>query len=113
VGAIGMCVTGGFALAMAVEPAVLALVVSQPGLPAPLTAAKRAAVGLDASDLAQVKERTHHGLCMLGLRFPPIGAAQPSGSPRSAASLAKPLRPSRSTPRPATRTPSPPGRMRY
>jgi dienelactone hydrolase len=62
VGAIGMCVTGGFALAMAVEPAVLAPVVSQPGLPAPITTAKRAAVGLDATDLAQVKERTHRGL---------------------------------------------------
>jgi dienelactone hydrolase len=69
VGAIGMCVTGGFALAMAVEPAVLAPVVSQPGLPAPITTAKRAAVGLDATDLAQVKERTHRGLCVLGLRF--------------------------------------------
>jgi dienelactone hydrolase len=69
VGAIGMCLTGGFALAMAVEPAVLAPVVSQPGLPAPLTAAKRAAVGLDPADLAQVKARTHQGLCVLGLRF--------------------------------------------
>jgi dienelactone hydrolase len=69
VGAIGMCLTGGFALAMAVEPAVLAPVVSQPGLPAPLTAAKRAAVGLDPTDLAQVKARTRGGLCVLGLRF--------------------------------------------
>jgi dienelactone hydrolase len=69
VGAIGMCLTGGFALAMAVEPAVLAPVVSQPGLPAPLTAAKRAAVGLDAADLTAVKARTHQGLCVLGLRF--------------------------------------------
>jgi dienelactone hydrolase len=69
VGAIGMCVTGGFALAMAVEPAVLAPVVSQPGLPAPLTARKRAAVGLDAADLAQVKARTRGGLSVLGLRF--------------------------------------------
>ena len=69
VGAIGMCLTGGFALAMAVEPAVLAPVVSQPGLPAPLTARKRAAVGLDAADLAQVKARTERGLCVLGLRF--------------------------------------------
>ena len=64
-----MCLTGGFALAMAVEPAVLASVVSQPGLPAPLTARKRAAVGLDAADLAQVKARTRDGLCVLGLRF--------------------------------------------
>jgi dienelactone hydrolase len=69
VGAIGMCLTGGFALAMAVEPAVLAPVVSQPGLPAPLTARKRAAVGLDAADLAQVKARTRGGLSVLGLRL--------------------------------------------
>jgi dienelactone hydrolase len=69
VGAIGMCVTDGFALAMAVDPAVLAPVVSQPGLPAPLTAAKRAGVGLDAADLVQVKARTGRGLCVLGLRF--------------------------------------------
>jgi dienelactone hydrolase len=69
VGAIGMCLTGGFALAMAVEPAVWAPVVSQPGLPAPLTARKRAAVGLDTADLAQVKARTERGLCVLGLRF--------------------------------------------
>jgi dienelactone hydrolase len=69
VGAIGMCLTGGFALAMAVDPTVLAPVASQPGLPAPLTAAKRAAVGLDPADLAQVKARTGRGLCVLGLRF--------------------------------------------
>jgi dienelactone hydrolase len=69
VGAVGMCFTGGFALAMAVEPAVLAPVLSQPGLPMPLTARHRAAVGLDPADLAAVKERTRHGLCLLGLRF--------------------------------------------
>jgi dienelactone hydrolase len=69
VGAIGMCLTGGFALAMAVDPAVLAPVVSQPGLPAPLTARKRAAVGLDPGELAQVKARTERGLGVLGLRF--------------------------------------------
>jgi dienelactone hydrolase len=69
VGAIGMCLTGGFALAMAVDQAVLAPVLSQPGLPAPLSARTRAALGLDASDLAQVKARTGGGLCVLGLRF--------------------------------------------
>jgi dienelactone hydrolase len=69
VGAIGMCLTGGFALAMAVEPAVLAPVVSQPGLPAPVTAAKRAAVGLEPADLTAIKAHTHGGLCVLGLRF--------------------------------------------
>ena len=69
VGAIGMCFTGGFALAMAVEPAVLAPVLSQPALPAPLTARRRAALGLDEADLARVKERTRAGLGVLGLRF--------------------------------------------
>ncbi len=69
VGAIGMCFTGGFALAMAVEPAVLAPVLSQPGLPAPVNARKRAAVGLDNADLARVKARAQRGLCVLGLRF--------------------------------------------
>lgn len=69
VGAIGMCLTGGFALAMAVEPDVLAPVLSQPGLPAPLNAHKRAALGLDPDDLTTIKERTQNGLCILGLRF--------------------------------------------
>jgi dienelactone hydrolase len=69
VGAVGMCLTGGFALAMAVEPGVIAPVVSQPGLPAPLNARKRAALGLDTDDLATITERTQHGLCVLGLRF--------------------------------------------
>lgn len=69
VGAIGMCMTGSFALAMALEPSVLAPVMSQPGLPAPLTARQRAAVGLDAADLEQVKARTAEGLRLLGLRF--------------------------------------------
>jgi dienelactone hydrolase len=58
VGAVGMCFTGGFALAMAVEPAVLASVLSQPGLPAPVNARHRAAVGLDPADLATIKART-------------------------------------------------------
>ncbi len=69
VGAIGMCFTGGFALAMAVEPAVLAPVLSQPGMPAPVTARLRAGLGLDAADLATVTGRARQGLCVLGLRF--------------------------------------------
>jgi dienelactone hydrolase len=69
VGAVGMCLTGGFALAMAVQPEVLAPVVSQPGLPAPLTADKRASLGLDPADLATIRQRAEQGLCVLGLRF--------------------------------------------
>src|SRR4051794_41089252 len=56
VGAIGMCFTGGFALAMAVEPAVVAPVLSQPSLPGGLTAAKRAALDLDPADLERIRE---------------------------------------------------------
>jgi dienelactone hydrolase len=76
VGAVGMCFTGGYALAMAVEPAVLAPVLSQPGMPAPVTPRKRAALGLDPADLASVKARASDGLCVLGLRF-----SQDKGSP--------------------------------
>jgi hypothetical protein len=54
---------------MAVEPAVLAPVLSAPALPAPLTARKRAALSLDPADLAIVQDRTQRGLCLLGLRF--------------------------------------------
>lgn len=70
VGAIGMCFTGGFALAMAVEPAVLGSVMSQPSLPIGFTAAKRAALGLDAEDRACIAGRARSGaLRVLGLRF--------------------------------------------
>jgi len=69
VGAVGMCFTGSFALAMAVDPSVLAPVMSQPGLPAPISARKRAAVGVDVADLARIKQRTREGLCVMGLRF--------------------------------------------
>jgi dienelactone hydrolase len=77
VGAVGMCFTGGYALAMAVEPAVLAPVLSQPATPGPVTARKRAALGLDAADLASVKTRTADGLCVLGLRFSRDKASPP------------------------------------
>jgi dienelactone hydrolase len=69
VGAVGMCATGGFALAMAVDAAVLAPVLSQPATPMPVSAKKKAALGLDAADLARIKDRTADGLCVLGLRF--------------------------------------------
>lgn len=69
VGAIGMCFTGGFALAMAVDPAVLAPVMSQPSLPLPVSAGRRRGIGLDPLDVTAVKQRTANGLCLLGLRF--------------------------------------------
>src|ERR1700761_3348805 len=48
VGAVGMCFTGGFALAMMTELAVVAPVLSQPSLPVAAGSARRAA-GIDAS----------------------------------------------------------------
>ncbi len=48
VGAVGMCFTGGFALAMMTEPSVVAPVLSQPSMPIAAGSKKRAA-GLDAS----------------------------------------------------------------
>src|SRR5581483_8959151 len=42
VGAVGMCFTGGFALAMMTEPAVVAPVLSQPSMPAVSGSRKRA-----------------------------------------------------------------------
>jgi hypothetical protein len=113
VGTIGMCVTGGFALTMAVDPAVLAPVVSQPGLPAPLTAAKRAAVGLDATDLAPGQGA--HPRWVVRARaavFRRSGLSGRAVPDACAASWAAPSRGSRSTPHPAILTPSPRGRMR-
>ena len=69
VGVVGMCLTGGFALAMSVDDAVVAPVMSQPGLPTPLGARRKAATGVSDTDLAQVKRRTAQGLCVMGLRF--------------------------------------------
>ncbi len=69
VGAVGMCLTGGFALAMSVEPAVLAPVMSQPSLPLPVNAAHRRAFGLADDDYEAVRRRVDGGLCVMGLRF--------------------------------------------
>ena len=69
VGVVGMCFTGGFALAMMVDDAVLAPVLSQPSLPFSLTAAHRRDLGISDDDLTRVKERVDEGVCVLGLRF--------------------------------------------
>jgi dienelactone hydrolase len=70
VGVVGMCFTGGFALAMAVDDVVLAPVMSQPSLPFPLGAARRGGIDTSDADLAIVKSRCDaEGLRVLGLRF--------------------------------------------
>jgi dienelactone hydrolase len=68
VGAVGMCFTGGFALAMMTEPAVVAPVLSQPSLPL----GKKNAAGIDVSpaEIACARRRFEdEDLSMIGLRF--------------------------------------------
>ncbi len=69
VGVVGMCFTGGFALAMMVDDVVLAPVLSQPSLPFPMSKRHKADIGISDADLARVKQRTASGTCLLGLRF--------------------------------------------
>ena len=69
VGVVGMCFTGGFALAMMVDDIVLAPVLSQPSLPFPVSKKHKADIGISDADLSRVKRRTSDGACLLGLRF--------------------------------------------
>ncbi|MBV9040827.1 MAG: hypothetical protein JOZ68_07470 [Acidimicrobiia bacterium] len=71
VGAVGMCFTGGFALAMMVDDVLLAPVLSQPSLPFALSKRHKRDLGISDEDLAQVKARcaAEPELRLLGLRF--------------------------------------------
>ena len=69
VGAVGMCFTGGFALGMMVDDAVVAPVLSQPSLPFPFSKALKRDVGLSPGDLARGQQRAAAGCSVLGLRF--------------------------------------------
>lgn len=69
VGAVGMCFTGGFALAMMVDAPVVAPVVAQPSAPFPVGKKRAADINLSPRDLEIVKERVAGGCSVLGLRF--------------------------------------------
>ena len=71
VGVVGMCLTGGFALAMMVDPIVVAPVLSQPSLPIALRKSSKARGDLAISDTerAAVAARAAAGQCVVGLRF--------------------------------------------
>lgn len=69
VGAVGMCFTGGFALAMMVDDRMLAPVLSQPSIPVGITHAQKRDLGIDDATLARVKQRVAQGACVMGLRF--------------------------------------------
>lgn len=70
VGAIGMCLTGGFALALMVDESVMAPVLSQPSLPLGVTRARQAALGLAPEELAAAQRRAEaENIPVLALRF--------------------------------------------
>jgi dienelactone hydrolase len=69
VGVVGMCFTGGFALAMAVDDFVVAPVLSQPSLPWAIGRSRKSQIGLSPDDLTTVRNRARDGLKVLGLRF--------------------------------------------
>jgi dienelactone hydrolase len=70
VGVIGMCFTGGFALAAAVDDSVLAAVPSQAATPFPVGRARQLDPGVSQAELARIVQRTKNdNLCLLGLRF--------------------------------------------
>lgn len=70
VGVIGMCLTGGFALAMMIEPAVMAPVLSQPTLPISVSPLHARSLGIATNDLACIRDRLSRAdLTVLGLRF--------------------------------------------
>jgi dienelactone hydrolase len=73
VGAVGMCFTGNFALAMMTEPAVVAPVLSQPSLPLPMFfggKARAPALGVSPAEIACARKRMDdEDLTMMALRF--------------------------------------------
>lgn len=70
VGAVGMCFTGGFALAMAADERLVAPVLSQPSLPFAIGNGRKRSIDCSPDDLAAVERRcAAGGLEVLGLRF--------------------------------------------
>ncbi len=69
VGAIGMCMTGNFALALMVDEHMMAPVLSQPSLPFSVSKGHKESLHLSPEDLVTVKRRAEQGVPVLGLRF--------------------------------------------
>lgn len=67
VGVVGMCLTGGFALAMAVEDFVAGPVMAHPSLPLAIGSRRRRDLGISRSDLTAVRARKD--LRVFGVRF--------------------------------------------
>ncbi|KAA9110290.1 dienelactone hydrolase family protein [Microbacterium rhizomatis] len=69
VGVVGMCFTGGFALAMMADAPVIAPVLAEPSLPFAVGAKRGADLGLSPADMEAVKGKAAAGCEVLGLRY--------------------------------------------
>jgi dienelactone hydrolase len=69
VGALGMCLTGGFALAMMVDESVAAPVLAQPSLPFAIGRRRGADLNLSPADRTAVRQRVASGCSVLGVRY--------------------------------------------
>ncbi|MBD3927402.1 dienelactone hydrolase family protein [Nocardioides cavernae] len=77
VGALGMCFTGGFALAMMVDDSTVAPVVCQPSVPFIGLPGRAADLNLSPADADVVRRRAADGCSVLGIRYasdPLVGA---------------------------------------
>ena len=68
-GALGMCLTGGFALAMMVDESVVAPVVAQPSLPLAIGKQRAADLNLSPADVAAMQQRAANGCEIFGVRY--------------------------------------------
>ena len=69
VGAIGMCLTGNFALSLMVDESVMAPVLSQPSLPVGPTPGQKSGLHISDEELEIIKRKVNDGQKVLGLRF--------------------------------------------
>lgn len=70
VGAVGMCLTGNFGLAMMLDAPVIAPVLSQPSLPFPIGAQRKQALHASDAAIAAAHEKIDNdGAAILALRF--------------------------------------------
>ena len=84
VGAVGMCLTGGFALAMLADAPVAAPVLAQSASPAPVGKARKAEPRPQPGDLKSVKAKVAAGCQVLGLRYERDPRSAPASTPFAA-----------------------------
>lgn len=69
VGAIGMCLTGGFVLSLMADETAIAPVACQPSLPFPISKEHQRDLGISDAQRVKIKEKIDRGGRILALRF--------------------------------------------